>query len=162
MNSCPGEIAPLKDICDLAQEFGAYVFVDDCHGTGFLGKHGRGTAELCGVEGRVHIINSTLGKAMGGGTGGYTTASSEVIQVLRQKSRPYLFSNSLPPPIVGASIAAFDLIHESYALRESLRENMVYFRHQMTQSFELCGSDHPIIVRPINKMIKGLAKIALS
>lgn len=149
-NSLPGEVAPLKEICDLADEFDAHVFVDDCHATGFLGKHGRGTAELCGVEGRIDIINSTLGKALGGGTGGYTTARGEIVKLLRQRSRPYLFSNSLPPPIVGASIAAVKLLKESHDLRQNLADNTRYFRNEMSRDFELSGSNHPIIVKQLN------------
>lgn len=149
--SSQGEIAPLKEICDLADEFDAYVFIDDCHATGFLGKNGRGTPELCGVEGRIDIINTTLGKAMGGGTGGYTTAKHEIIEMLRQKSRPYLFSNSVSPTTIGASIAAFDVIAESYELRENLISNMTLFRNGMSKHFKLIGSNHPIIVNPSEK-----------
>jgi glycine C-acetyltransferase len=123
-------------ICDLADKYGALVFVDDCHATGFFGPSGRGTAEHFGVESRVDIINSTLGKALGGAAGGYTTGSKNLVTVLRQKSRPYLFSNSLPPPVVGAAAAALDLVmtKEGADLRKRLMENMTIFRERMTEA----------------------------
>ena len=105
-----GHIAPLKQICDLADKYKALVFIDECHATGFFGKTGRGTPEYCGVEGRIDIINSTLGKALGGATGGYTTASKEIVGLLRQRSRPYLFSNTVAPAVVGASIKVLEMI----------------------------------------------------
>eukprot|EP00210_Caulerpa_lentillifera_P004472 g4267.t2 len=144
--SMDGEVAPLHAICDLADEFDALVFVDECHATGILGKNGGGTDEYCGVKGRVDIVNSTLGKAMGGGTGGYTTARHEIVELLRQKSRPYLFSNSLPPPIVGASIKAFEILNKSEHLRNKLHENTTLFRSKMSNFFELSGTNHPIVV----------------
>merc|ERR1711871_161639 len=111
--SMDGDVAPLDEICDLAEKYDATVFIDECHATGFFGKTGRGTDEHCGVQGRIDIINSTLGKALGGATGGYTTGRQEVIDILRQRSRPYLFSNTMAPPVVGASIKVFELLQES-------------------------------------------------
>lgn len=104
-----GNVAPLREICDLAGKYNALVFVDECHATGFFGKTGRGTEEFCDIMGRIDIINSTLGKALGGASGGYTTGSKELIEILRQKSRPYLFSNSLPPPVVASGIKVLNL-----------------------------------------------------
>jgi glycine C-acetyltransferase len=155
--SMDGHIAPLKEICDLADRYSALVFIDECHATGFFGKTGRGTPEYCGVEGRIDIINSTLGKALGGATGGYTTASKEIIDLLRQRSRPYLFSNTIAPPVVGASIACFDMIANDSSLRDKLEANTKRFRSQMTANgFDLAGStDHPIV--PI---MLGDAKLA--
>ena len=105
-----GDIAPLPDILELAKKYQAFTFVDECHASGVFGKTGRGTPEYFGVEGQIDVINSTLGKALGGGTGGYTAASKEVVDILRQKGRPYLFSNSIAPPVVGASLEVFDLL----------------------------------------------------
>jgi glycine C-acetyltransferase len=145
--SMDGDIAPLKEICDLADEFNCIVFIDECHATGFFGKTGRGTDEYCGVTGRVDIINSTLGKAMGGGTGGYTAGPSKVVEILRQRSRPYLFSNSLSPSTVAASIKAFDLVEHDHSLVEKVRENTHRFRDGLTKHrFTIAGArDHPIV-----------------
>ena len=121
--SMDGDVAPLREICDLADEFSALVFIDECHATGFFGPTGRGTDEYLGVRGRIDIINSTLGKAMGGATGGYTCASKKVVEILRQKSRPYLFSNSISPSVVAASLKAFDLIESDSSLVKKVRDN---------------------------------------
>eukprot|EP00455_Lapot_gusevi_P040832 TRINITY_DN4662_c0_g5_i1.p1 TRINITY_DN4662_c0_g5~~TRINITY_DN4662_c0_g5_i1.p1 ORF type:complete len:417 (+),score=161.11 TRINITY_DN4662_c0_g5_i1:92-1342(+) len=145
--SMDGHIAPLKEICDLADRYNAYVFIDECHATGFFGRTGRGTPEYCGVDGRIHIINSTLGKALGGSTGGYTASSREVCDILRQRSRPYLFSNTLTPAVVGASLKCFELISNNTELRDRLERNTQQFRQGMTAAgFDLGGSkDHPIV-----------------
>jgi glycine C-acetyltransferase len=155
--SMDGHIAPLKEICDLADKYNAYVFIDECHSTGFFGKTGRGTPEYCGVEGRIDFINSTLGKALGGATGGYTAASKEIVALLRQRARPYLFSNAVAPNVAGASIACFDMLSRSTALRDKLESNTKRFRSAMEkEGFDLGGSkDHPII--PI---MLGDAKLA--
>lgn len=129
--SMDGDVAPLKEICDLADKYGALVMVDECHATGFLGETGKGTPELCGVEGRVDFINSTLGKALGGATGGYTTGKKDAITLLRQKSRPYLFSNSLAPNIVGASLSVFDMLNNDTSKIEKLAKNTTQFRTTM-------------------------------
>ena len=107
-----GDIAPLPEIVALAKKYDAFTFVDECHASGVLGKNGRGTPEYFGLEGQIDVINSTLGKALGGGTGGFTSASKEVVDILRQKGRPYLFSNSIAPPVVGASLEVFDMLDE--------------------------------------------------
>ena len=139
--SMDGDVAPLKEICNLADKYDAQLFVDECHATGFLGKTGRGTAEYLGVEGRVDIINSTLGKALGGGTGGYTSGSKEVIGILRQRARPYLFSNTLAPSVVGASIKVFEMLSESSEMVEKLAGNVTQFRTQMKAAgFTLSGA----------------------
>jgi glycine C-acetyltransferase len=144
--SMDGDIARLQDIVKLANTFDAMVMVDDSHATGFFGETGRGTVEHCGVLGQVDIITSTLGKAMGGATGGFTTGRKEIVELLRQRSRPYLFSNSVPPAIVAAAIAAFDLLEGSGALRTMLRDNTRYFRERMTAlGFRMIESVHPIV-----------------
>lgn len=144
--SMDGYIANLKGICDLADKYQAMVMVDDSHSTGFIGKTGRGTHEHCEVMGRVDILTGTLGKALGGAMGGYTSGKKEVIEMLRQRSRPYLFSNSLAPSIVGASIAVFDLLSETTALRDKLEENTMYFRTKMTEAgFDIKKGVHPIV-----------------
>jgi len=145
--SMDGDVAPLKEICDLADEFSALVLIDECHATGFFGATGRGTDEYLGVRGRVDIINSTLGKAMGGGTGGYTAGPSKIVEILRQKSRPYLFSNSLSPSTVTASIAAFDLVEKDSSLVKKVRDNTHMFRDGLAKAgFTLSGArDHPIV-----------------
>ena len=142
-----GIIANLQGVCDLAEKYDAMVMVDDSHAVGFVGKHGRGSAEHCGVEGRVDIITGTLGKALGGASGGYTSGKREVVDWLRQRSRPYLFSNTLMPAIAGASLKVFDLIEKGDALREQpLRTMPTRFRAQMTKlGFTLAGAGHPII-----------------
>jgi len=144
--SMDGYVAKLGEICNLAEKFGALVMVDDSHAVGFMGKHGRGTPEHCGVEGRVDIITGTLGKALGGASGGYTTGRREIIELLRQRSRPYLFSNSVSPAIVAASLKVLDLLQESGELRERLRENTRFFREQMTAlGFSILPGEHPIV-----------------
>lgn len=140
--SMDGDIAPLKEICDLAEKYDAQVFVDDCHGTGFFGATGRGSPEYAGVEGRVTIINSTLGKALGGATGGYTVGPKAVIDLLRQRARPYLFSNSITPSVAGASLEVFRMLSESSELIEKLHANVVQFRTQMKAAgFTVSGAD---------------------
>lgn len=144
--SMDGIIANLKGVCDLAEKYGAMVMVDDSHAVGFVGEHGRGTPEQCGVEGRVDIITGTLGKALGGASGGYTSAKREVVDWLRQRSRPYLFSNTLAPSIAGASIKALELVAEGGALREKLYANAQRFRSGMGKlGFTLAGANHPIV-----------------
>jgi glycine C-acetyltransferase len=154
--SMDGYIAKLQRICDLADKYDALVMVDDSHAVGFVGKNGRGTPELCGVEGRIDIITGTLGKALGGASGGYTSGHKEIIDMLRQRSRPYLFSNSLAPPIVAASLKVLDLVAESSTLRERLRDNTRVFREDMTKAgFDILRGDHPIV-----PVIFGDAKVA--
>src|ERR1022692_750050 len=144
--SMDGYIAKLREICDLADKYSALVMVDDSHAVGFIGAHGRGTPEYCGVEGRVDIITGTLGKALGGASGGYTSGRREIIAYLRQRSRPYLFSNSVPPVVVGASLKVLDLLTESSGLRDQLRENARFFREQMTAlGFQILLGEHPIV-----------------
>ncbi|HEX2083468.1 MAG TPA: glycine C-acetyltransferase [Xanthomonadaceae bacterium] len=143
--SMDGFIAPLDGITALAQQYGALVHIDECHATGFLGKTGRGSAEVKGVLDRIDIVTGTLGKAMGGALGGFTTASAEVIELLRQRSRPYLFSNSLPPHVVAAGIKAFEMLDAAGELRERLAENTWYFPTKMTEAgFDLKPGTHPI------------------
>ncbi|HEX4319660.1 MAG TPA: glycine C-acetyltransferase [Acidobacteriaceae bacterium] len=144
--SMDGYIAKLKQICDLADKYDALVMVDDSHAVGFVGEHGRGTPEHCGVEGRIDILTGTLGKALGGASGGYTSARKEIVELLRQRSRPYLFSNSVAPPIVAASLKVLDLVAESEELREHLHDNTSYFREAMTnEGFTILPGEHPIV-----------------
>lgn len=144
--SMDGTIAQIDKICDLADQYQALVMVDECHATGFMGKRGRGSIEHCNAMGRVDIITSTLGKALGGALGGFTTGKKEIIEMLRQRSRPYLFSNTLAPSIVGASIAVIDLLSGTTELRDKLEENAKYFRKGMTEAgFDLKPGEHPII-----------------
>ena len=144
--SMDGYIADLKGICDLAEEYDALVMVDDSHAVGFMGEHGRGTPEFCGVMGRVDILTGTFGKAMGGASGGYTAAKREIVDLLRQRSRPYLFSNSLAPAICAATIATIDMLTESTALRDKVHENARYFRAEMEKlGFDLLSGEHPIV-----------------
>ncbi len=144
--SMDGYIAKLGGICGLADKYGALVMVDDSHAVGFMGQHGRGTAEHCEVEGRVDIITGTLGKALGGASGGYTTGRKEIIELLRQRSRPYLFSNSVSPAIVAASLKVLELLQESGELRERLMANTKFFREQMTElGFSILPGEHPIV-----------------
>lgn len=144
--SMDGIIADLRGVCDLAEKYDAMVMVDDSHAVGFVGRHGRGSAEHCGVEGRVDIITGTLGKALGGASGGYTSGKRQVVDWLRQRSRPYLFSNTLMPAIAGASLKVFDIVEKGDALRTRLYENAARFRAGMTKlGFTLAGADHPII-----------------
>ncbi|CAD7077318.1 unnamed protein product [Hermetia illucens] len=143
--SMDGNIAPLRKICDLADKYNALVFIDECHATGFFGSTGRGTEEFQGIQGRVHIINSTLGKALGGASGGYTTGPKELVDLLRQKSRPYLFSNSLPPPVVATGIKVMDMLLHSDQLSKKVQSNTKRFRDGMTKAgFTIAGEDHPI------------------
>jgi glycine C-acetyltransferase len=144
--SMDGYLAQLDKICDLAEKYDALVMVDDSHSTGFVGETGRGTHEHCGVMGRVDIITSTLGKALGGAMGGFTSAKKEIIDMLRQRSRPYLFSNSLAPAIVGAASKVIDLLSDSTDLRDKLEENTKYFRAKMSAAgFEIKDGVHPIV-----------------
>ena len=144
--SMDGIIADLKGICDLADEFHALVMVDDSHAAGFVGKTGRGTAEYCGVQGRVDIITGTLGKALGGASGGFTSARKEIVDLLRQRSRPYLFSNTLAPAIAGASMAVFDILEKDTTLRDHLEETTAYYRQQLTEAgFDIIPGVHPIV-----------------
>jgi glycine C-acetyltransferase len=143
--SMDGIIAQVDKICDLADQYGAMVMVDDCHATGFVGKTGRGSAEHSGAFGRVDIITGTFGKALGGASGGFTAAKKEIVELLRQKSRPYLFSNTLAPSIVGASLKVIDLLSESTELRDRLEVNTKLFREQMTKAgFDIIPGTHPI------------------
>ncbi len=144
--SMDGFIAPLKAICDLADKYNALVMVDDSHAVGFMGMRGRGTHEHCDVMGRIDILTGTLGKALGGASGGYTSGRKEVIELLRQRSRPYLFSNTLCPSIAGASIAALCLLKQSTTLRDTLEANTRFFRAEMTAAgFEIAPGEHPIV-----------------
>jgi glycine C-acetyltransferase len=144
--SMDGFIAKLPEICDLAEKYDAMVMVDDSHAVGFMGKHGRGTPEYHGVSDRIDVITGTLGKAMGGASGGYTSGRKEIIDILRQRSRPYLFSNSVAPPIVAASIKAIDLLSESTELRDKLAANTKYFREKIAAvGLEVLPGEHPIV-----------------
>jgi glycine C-acetyltransferase len=155
--SMDGYVAPLDQICDLAQRHDAMVMVDDSHGVGCVGARGRGTPELHGVTDRIDLVTGTLGKALGGASGGYTSGRQEVIDLLRQRSRPYLFSNSVAPAVAGASIRVLDLLEQDDELRATLRENTAFFRHRMTDlGFDILPGDHPIV--PV--MIGDAAKAA--
>lgn len=144
--SMDGIIANLSGICDLAEKYDAMVMVDDSHAIGFVGEGGRGTPAYCGVEGRVDIVTGTLGKALGGASGGYTAASGKIVDWLRQRSRPYLFSNTLAPVIAATSLRVFDMLESGDQLRKTLSDNAGYFREKMTEAgFELAGADHAII-----------------
>ncbi|MHC4777204.1 MAG: glycine C-acetyltransferase [Planctomycetota bacterium] len=144
--SMDGDIAKLDEICDLAEKYNALVMIDEAHSTGFVGKTGRGTPEYRGVQGRIDIITGTLGKAMGGAAGGFTAARQEIVDLLRQRSRPYLFSNTMPPPIVGSAIAIIDLLSETTELRDKLEWNTKYFRENMTKAgFDIIPGEHPIV-----------------
>lgn len=154
--SMDGIIANLKGVCDLADKYDAMVMVDDCHATGFLGDNGRGSHEYCDVLGRIDLITGTLGKALGGASGGYTAGSKAAIEWLRQRSRPYLFSNSVAPPIVAASLKVFDMMADGNDLRTQLWRNAEHFRNRMTDAgFTLAGKDHAII-----PVMLGDAKLA--
>jgi len=154
--SMDGIIANLKGVCDLADRYHALVMVDDSHATGFVGRTGRGTPEHNGVMGRIDVMTSTLGKAMGGASGGFTTGRKEIIELLRQRSRPYLFSNTLAPPIVGASIKVFEMLSETTALRDKLEASTAYFREKMTAAgFNIVPGVHPIC-----PLMLGDAKLA--
>jgi glycine C-acetyltransferase len=144
--SMDGDVAPLARICDLADRYGALVMVDDSHATGFFGPTGRGTPEYCGVAGRVDIITSTLGKALGGASGGFTASRREVVALLRQRSRPYLFSNTLPPALVCAGLACLEVLSDAGPLRARLAENTRWFRRAMTEAgFAVRAGEHPIV-----------------
>lgn len=144
--SMDGTIAQLDKICDLADKYEALVMTDESHATGFIGKTGRGVHEYCGVIDRVDIITGTLGKALGGASGGFTAAKKEIVEMLRQRSRPYLFSNTLAPSIVGASIEVFNMLSETTALRDKLESNTIYFREKMTSAgFDIKPGEHPIV-----------------
>jgi glycine C-acetyltransferase len=144
--SMDGVIANLPGICDLADRYNALVMVDDSHSTGVLGKHGKGTHEHHGVIGRIDILTGTLGKALGGATGGYTAARKDIVEFLRQRSRPYLFSNSVAPAVVGSAMAAIDLLSRSTELCDRLRENAHFFRVEMTKlGFNIVPGEHPIV-----------------
>jgi glycine C-acetyltransferase len=144
--SMDGYLAPLGEICDLAERYGAMVMVDDSHAVGFVGSRGRGTPELHGVSDRVDVVTGTLGKALGGASGGYTSGRREIIELLRQRSRPYLFSNSVAPAVVGASLKVLDLLETGDDLRARLRENTAWFRDRMTGlGFDILPGDHPIV-----------------
>ena len=143
--SMDGNVAPLKEIADLAKKYGALTFIDECHATGFFGKNGRGTEEFFEIDGQIDIINSTLGKALGGAAGGYTTASQQIISLLRQRARPYLFSNSLPPPVVASASQVFKMLMEDSSFVEKINENTLRFREKMTDAgFIISGENHPI------------------
>ncbi len=144
--SMDGYMAPLREICDLAERHDAMVMVDDSHAVGFVGDGGRGTPEACGVMGRIDAITGTLGKALGGASGGYVSGRKELVAMLRQRSRPYLFSNSVAPPIVAASLKVLELIRSAGELRRKLEENTQYFRRRMTEErFDILPGDHPIV-----------------
>jgi glycine C-acetyltransferase len=144
--SMDGYLAPLKEICELAERHDALVMVDDSHAVGFIGPNGRGTHEHHGVMGRIDAISGTLGKALGGASGGYVSGRKEIVAMLRQRSRPYLFSNSVPPPIVAASLTVLGLIRSAGELRQRLGENTTFFRKQMTEAgFDILAGDHPIV-----------------
>ncbi|MBC7462730.1 MAG: glycine C-acetyltransferase [Actinobacteria bacterium] len=154
--SMDGYFAPLREICNLAEKYRALVMVDDSHAVGFIGAHGRGTPEMAGVEGRIDFVTGTLGKALGGASGGYVSGKKEIIALLRQRARPYLFSNTLPPVVVAGSRAAINLIATSVDLREKLSENAAYFRSQMSDAgFDLLAGSHPIV-----PVMFGDAKVA--
>ena len=163
--SMDGYIAKLGEICDLAEKYDSLVMIDDCHAVGFMGKNGRGTHEYCDVMGRVDIITGTLGKALGGAMGGYTSGKKEVIELLRQRSRPYLFSNSLAPSIVGASLAALEMLNSSTELRDKLEANTRFFRAEIAKTgLEVLPGEHPIVpimfgdATPAVKMAESLLK----
>ena len=144
--SMDGTVAQLDKICDLADKYKALVMIDECHASGFMGKTGRGTHELKNVMGRIDIITGTLGKALGGASGGFTSGRKEIIEMLRQRSRPYLFSNTVAPSIVGASIAVLDMLSETTELRDKLEDNTIYFREKMTAAgFDITPGEHPIV-----------------
>ncbi|XP_015600125.1 2-amino-3-ketobutyrate coenzyme A ligase, mitochondrial [Cephus cinctus] len=154
--SMDGTVAPLPKIIELAKKYNALTFVDDCHATGFFGKTGRGTEEYFDRLGNIDIINSTLGKALGGASGGYTTSHKELIELLRQRSRPYLFSNSLPPPVIGVGLKVLDLISQNTDFLERLKSNTIHFRTAMTSAgFTITGDNHPIC-----PVLLGDAKLA--
>jgi glycine C-acetyltransferase len=143
--SMDGYLAPLADICELAEKYGALVMVDDSHAVGFIGPSGAGTPELAGVQDRVDVLSGTLGKALGGASGGYISARAEIVELLRQRSRPYLFSNAVAPPVVAGSLAALEVVATSEDARLTLRDNTALFRHRMTdEGFDVLPGEHPI------------------
>lgn len=155
--SMDGDVAPLDKIVALAGKYHAIVHIDECHSTGFFGKTGRGTPEYFGVEGQVDLITSTLGKALGGATGGYATGRKDIIDLLRQKARPYLFSNSIPPSVVGTSLKVFEMLNGGSALREQLARNVHHFRSEMKKAgFRVLGND----LHPIAPVLLGDARLA--
>jgi glycine C-acetyltransferase len=162
--SMDGTVASLDAICDLADRYNALVMVDDSHATGFMGKTGRGSIEHRGVMGRVDIITSTLGKALGGASGGFTSGRKEIIEILRQRSRPYLFSNTVAPAIVGAALKAFSLLSESTALRDTLEANTGYFRQAMTEAgFAIPAGEHPIAAEMAERLLgQGIYVVGFS
>ncbi|MEM7352644.1 MAG: aminotransferase class I/II-fold pyridoxal phosphate-dependent enzyme, partial [Acidobacteriota bacterium] len=144
--SMDGDIAKLPEICDLAEKYDALVMIDECHATGFFGATGRGTPEHCGVEGRIDIITSTLGKALGGASGGFTSGRQEIVDLLRQRSRPYLFSNTLAPTITCASLKCLEILSETSDLRDKLHANTQWFRGALTDAgFDITPGEHPIV-----------------
>ena len=156
--SMDGYIAKLDKICDLAEKYDAMVMVDDSHAVGFMGEHGRGTPEHCGVEGRVDIITGTLGKALGGASGGYTSGRKEIVELLRQRSRPYLFSNSVAPPIVAASLKVLELLTESADLRKRYKRTRIFFRRRMSEAgFNILPGEHPIVPVMLGDRCYGFA-----
>merc|ERR1719461_762780 len=162
--SMDGNVCPLPDIKRLADKYDAQIFIDECHATGFFGATGRGTEEFYGMEGSVDIINSTLGKALGGAAGGYTTGSAQLISLLRQRSRPYSFSNSLPPPVVGTASKVFDMLMDDSSLVQKINQNTQRFRQKMTQAgFTIAGEDHPIspVMLMDEKLNQEFAKMML-
>ena len=162
--SMDGIVAQLDKICDLADAYDALVMVDECHAAGFIGKRGKGTIELKNVLGRIDIITGTFGKALGGAMGGYTTGKKEIIEILRQRSRPYLFSNSLAPAIVGASLKVFEMLNRDTSLRDKLEWNTMYFRNKMEEAgFDLVGADAAIIPVMIYdaKLSQNMAKMLI-
>ncbi len=162
--SMDGEIAKLKEICDLAEKYNAMVIVDDSHATGFIGARGRGSIEHCGVMGKVDIITGTFGKALGGGAGGFTAGPQDVTRMLRQRSRPYLFSNSLPPAACASALKALEIVDKYPELRTKIQENTLYFRKNIqAMGFEIKGENHPIVPIMIRdpKLAQGMARILL-
>jgi glycine C-acetyltransferase len=144
--SMDGYIAKLDQICDLADKYGAMVHIDDCHATGFIGENGKGSHEHCGVLGRIDILTGTLGKALGGASGGYTSARRELVELLRQRSRPYLFSNTVAPPVVAGAIKALELVASSTDIREQLRDNTRYYRDALQAAgMDILPGEHPIV-----------------
>ena len=161
--SMDGVVAPLKDIVFLAKKYNALIMVDDCHATGFLGEKGRGSAEYHEVLDDIHIITSTFGKALGGASGGFISSSSEIIEILRQKSRPYLFSNSLAPPLVAACIKVFEIITKDYSYKNKLEDNTIHFRNGIKNiGLDIKGEDHPIVpimIYDANKAVEMSEKL---
>ncbi len=155
--SMQGDLAPLQQICDLAERYDALVMVDDSHATGFLGPNGRGTPDELGVEGRIDVLTSTMGKALGGASGGFTAGRQEIVDYLRQRSRPYLFSNTLAPPIVMGALKALEIVQDNPGLRTTLKENAAYFRAGMERlGFEILAGKHPIVPVMLRDELKNV------